>query len=638
MIKKFTSFFLILIMILTSTVTVYAYEPEPDYYGHWAENTITEWLDKGYIKGYPDGSFKPEAFVTRAEFIKIINSLLGYNDKSEIFFTDVTKDHWYYEEIQKAYKAGILSWISTNEFLPDSYITREESVVIASEALKLAPSSSKLKFNDSSDISHWAFDSVSAAVQEGIINGYESNCFYPQHPVKRAEAVEILNRTLQKFNSSDLVITDAGTEIENRTVRNLHITKDVGEGEVTLKNVTITGKLFVEGGGENSIRIVDSSVNQLVASKANGTIRFLFEGKSNVESASIKSDVIIEQNKFKNGGLERISMYAGSSISLQADKKTRLLSNDKSVASIKSGSTIYAENPGIAVISYTTAGKKNEICEIEVKDPSKETIKILSIGNSFSQDTLFYLYEIAQSAQINIIVGNLYSSGCSLERHLNYAINNEKAYTYYKWSNEGMTALSSSTMKSVLTDEKWDYITFQQSSGNSGIYSTYQPYLNELINYVYKTASNPEVQFALNMTWSYSSRSIKEDFIHYNYNQKTMYNSIVDSYRQAVDETNIDILIPCGTAIQNARTNKYLKAIGNELTSDGYHLNAEVGRYIAGLTVFESIMKEKNIDKNLYDDVKFCPITGESTKNLIKLSKSAAINAIENPFSIQTIK
>lgn len=268
-----------------------------------------------------------------------------------------------------------------------------------------------------------------------------------------------------------------------------------------------------------------------------------------------------------------------------------------------------------------------------------ETIKILSIGNSFSQDGLYYLCEIAESAGVNVVVGNLYYSGSSFKTHDTNAKNNLKAYSYQKWTPEGMTEVKNQTMKEVIIDENWDYITFQQSSEDSGLYSTYQPYLNNLINYVKATATNPNIKFAFNMTWAYASDSGNNGFANYNYNQFNMYRSITESYKSAIEETEIDIIIPCGTAIQNSRTNKYLNAVGDQLTSDGYHLDKGMGRYIAGLTIFETlIVRDKKVDVDIYEDITFIPNLINSTEELAYLAKKAVIEATKTPYIISKVK
>ncbi len=450
--------------------------------------------------------------------------------------------------------------------------------------------------------------------------------------------IETFAKVLANSRLTDLTINKSGTVIENRTVRDLHITKEVGNGNVTLKNVKVLGELLVEGGGKNSIIIEDSSVNQLTANKKSSNVRILLEGNTNVDSTSVKSDAVLEQGQLTGKGFEKIKLDVGTSVVLKGDKKLKFTSDNNKVVEIDSNGIVTAKKWGTSVISAVVNGKKTQICEITVEDPSLKTIRILCIGNSFSQDMVYYLYDIAKSAGINIVIGNLYSSGCSLERHSTYALNNEKAYLYYKWTSSDMTTEDGYTVSEAVLDENWDYITFQQSSEYSGIYSTYQPYLNNLIAYVKGIALNPDVKLALNMTWAYSYKNTSDSFMRYSRDQKIMYENIVSAYKQASYDTGIDMLIPCGTSIQNARTNKSLKALGNELTSDGYHLDTGMGRYIAGLTLFETIINEENIDRDLYEDVKFIPNIKNCTEDLINLAKKAVKNAVAEPFTITSEK
>lgn len=141
------------------------------------------------------------------------------------------------------------------------------------------------------------------------------------------------------------------------------------------------------------------------------------------------------------------------------------------------------------------------------------------------------------------------------------------------------------------------------------------------------------------MTWAYAADSRNNGFAHYNYNQFNMYRSITESYEQALHETEIDIIIPCGTAIQNSRTNEQLSTIGDQLTSDGYHLEKGMGRYIAGLTFFEAlIIKDKSLDMDIYEDTTFIPSTKNSTEDLAYLAKKAVSEAIKESYITTNIK
>jgi chitinase len=169
-----------------------------DYVGHWAEAVIQKWLDMEYITGYPDGTFRPEEFITRAEFVKIVNNTFGFKETAEITFTDVKEEKWYYEEIQKAYKEGDIVGVSETEFAPEDYITREQAAIIMTRLLELEGNEKGADvFSDSNKISSWAKEYVGAAAEHNLIKGYEDNTFRPQNNIKRAEALVLLDRILK---------------------------------------------------------------------------------------------------------------------------------------------------------------------------------------------------------------------------------------------------------------------------------------------------------------------------------------------------------------------------------------------------------------------------------------------------------
>ena len=115
-----------------------------------------------------------------------------------------------------------------------------------------------------------------------------------------------------------------------------------------------------------------------------------------------------------------------------------------------------------------------------------KVVKILAIGNSFSQDAVEqYLHEIAAADGNQVIIGNMYIGGCSLKKHLNNARENKPAYKYRKIGLDGKKVeIKDYTLEQALSDEEWDYVSFQQNSGNSGIVETWMESLPELMDYV----------------------------------------------------------------------------------------------------------------------------------------------------------
>lgn len=171
-----------------------------DYQGHWAEATINKWFSEKYICGYPDGSFRPDEFMTRAEFLKIVNNVFEFSEIAEINFVDVGRDEWYYEEVKRAFKNEYILGISETMFAPNEFITREQAAIVISKILKLEGDELSADiFIDSSQISSWSKEYVGAASKKQLIRGYEDNSFKPQNNIKRAEAITILDRVLIDF-------------------------------------------------------------------------------------------------------------------------------------------------------------------------------------------------------------------------------------------------------------------------------------------------------------------------------------------------------------------------------------------------------------------------------------------------------
>lgn len=240
-----------------------------DTAGHWAEKTLDEWQDKGFIAGRGDGSFRPDGTMTRAELAKLVNRTMGFTAESEISFSDVTERDWFHAEVAKAVTAGYAQG-SGGLFRPNQPVTRAEAAAMLARAAGLAANEERADaFADAASIPAWAKGSVGAAAEAGYMTGYPNGAFGALDPITRAEAVVTLDRV--RRSAQKTVIEQAGTTLENETVAgDLVIAESVGEGNVTLKNVTVLGSVIVKGGGANSIYFDNVRVG--------GTVRLEKEG------------------------------------------------------------------------------------------------------------------------------------------------------------------------------------------------------------------------------------------------------------------------------------------------------------------------------------------------------------------------
>lgn len=259
-----------------------------------------------------------------------------------------------------------------------------------------------------------------------------------------------------------------------------------------------------------------------------------------------------------------------------------------------------------------------------------EPLRVLAIGNSFSVDAAEqYLHSVADGAGQNIVIGNLYIGGCSLDRHFDNITNDKPDYSYRKIGADGRAdTVPDCTLRQGLLDEPWDVITFQQASHFSGQYETYS-HLPELISMV-RDIVGEHPRFLWHMTWAYSTDSEHSGFKNYGTDQLQMYEAIVDVAKQIMNENKeLTGIIPCGTAIQDARTSE-IRAAGRELTRDGYHLDRRLGRYIASCTWFGVLFDDPTITTTF--------IPARVTDTEARLAREAARAAILHPFTITPLR
>ncbi|WP_342415996.1 S-layer homology domain-containing protein [Paenibacillus sp. FSL R10-2782] len=169
-----------------------------DTKGHWAEKTIDTFVKLHVIKGYNDGSFKPDGKITRAEFAVVLSSVFdikGGNNTS-VSLKDVGS-HWAKDAIKKLVEAGVISGYEDGMFKPDNTITREEMVVLLSRILNLNNVSKDTTRGNFDDVKgSYAANEIKAEAQAGIISGRADGKFDPKSSSTRAEALQIILNAL----------------------------------------------------------------------------------------------------------------------------------------------------------------------------------------------------------------------------------------------------------------------------------------------------------------------------------------------------------------------------------------------------------------------------------------------------------
>lgn len=222
-----------------------------------------------------------------------------------------------------------------------------------------------------------------------------------------------------------------------------------------------------------------------------------------------------------------------------------------------------------------------------------DVIKLLAVGNSFSQDALYYLHDIAKADNIELKAVNLYIGGCTLEHHWRNVITDSKEYLY---EINGQSTERYVSINDILKEEKWNYIITQQASHDSGVENSYFPYLSQLLDYF--KSIRPESEYLLHKTWAYEVDSNHSEFIKYHYNQQEMYEKLSKCYEMASQKTGMR-LIPSADVIQAVRKKSPFRyELGEKsLCRDGYHMNMLYGRYLLASLIYTFLFKS-DIRKN----------------------------------------
>lgn len=275
---------------------------------NWSKAAIENAVKNGLLSGY-NGKIMPKDSLTRAQMAAILNRAFGATEMASLSsYADVSTGAWYYADMAKAVQ--MKAFVGNNNKLdPKGNISRQEVFVVLARAFKLSGADASVldQFSDRESISKWAKDGAAALASAGYLSGSNGK-LNPKQNITRAEFAQIMDDMLKNY------ITKAGTYTEDMdgnvmisvadaTLRNMKITGDliigdgVGDGDVTLDHVTITGRTVIRGGGVNSIIIIgNSNLQNIVIARIDGEVRVYSENGVQIGEVIVdgNDDVIIE--------------------------------------------------------------------------------------------------------------------------------------------------------------------------------------------------------------------------------------------------------------------------------------------------------------------------------------------------------
>lgn len=309
--KKFLSILLVLLMLFSMLANVMAADiPRfSDMPENWAKTAIENAVNNGLLTGV-NGKIMPDDHLTRAQMAAILNRAFGGTEKASLeSFSDVKSSSWYYDDMAKAVSMGTFMG-SNGKLFPDNAITREEVFTALARAFRLTSTDTAAlnRFSDSASVSSWAQPSAAALVTAGYINGTNGK-LNPAANITRAEFAQIMDNMVKSYltsagtytNVSDgsVMINTPNVTLKNVTIHgDLIIGDGVGDGDVTLDSVKVSGRILVRGGGVNSIKIIGASeAGSVVVVRINGEVRVVVSDHANVQVIEIddgSDDVFVE--------------------------------------------------------------------------------------------------------------------------------------------------------------------------------------------------------------------------------------------------------------------------------------------------------------------------------------------------------
>lgn len=312
-----------------------------DINGHWAKPQIEYLTAQNIISGYPDNTFRPENPISRAEFIVMTNKAFNFTASADINYSDVKPGDWFAADIARAKAAGYIAGYEDGTMKPKKQISRQEAATIIARILSLQPANVDTTLNKLSDgkkLASWSRNSIAAMVEKDYLKGYPDNSFKPTNSIKRAEAAVLFKAVLDNEQEAfkvepkpepekaqtlfdkagtygpktgnqvineDVTIGASGVILQNMIIeKDLIIAKEVGDGNVTLNNVTVKGKTYVRGGGKDSIHINGGQYSEIIIEQtATGQVRIVAVDASGLKvtiSENAKGEEIILNGDFKS--------------------------------------------------------------------------------------------------------------------------------------------------------------------------------------------------------------------------------------------------------------------------------------------------------------------------------------------------
>ena len=345
----------------------------------WYAQAVSSAVDNGLLEGTDQGLLLPEGNLSRAEMAAMVDRAFGTYMEGDISqFTDVPESAWYHDEIAMAWHMGTYEGTGANTMSPENTITRQEVLTILSRALQLDTEKYKdtdlTRFADAVQVADWALPSVRAMVGAGYVQGRPEG-LAPTASITRAEFAQLFHNIIGTY------ITQAGTYTQDYEGSLLVRTDDVvlkdltvdgdlilgcgaADGEVTLDNVIVTGRVVVWGGGTDAVWMSNGTdVAKLVVCRVDGPVKVIFDRDSTLAVyEDIQVTITDRAEEFEE---TEVIFYDISDILEEQDKVNGAL--EDSELSISMPAHLYATVDETALVTEIVNQSQTDLYRVELR-------------------------------------------------------------------------------------------------------------------------------------------------------------------------------------------------------------------------------------------------------------------------------
>ena len=352
----------------------------------WYAEAVSAAVDNDLLRGTDKGKLNPQGNLTRAEMAAIANRAFGTYVKANITkFKDVSKNAWYYEDIQMAYWMGTYQGTGSSTMAPAKSISRQEVMTILARALQLDldryKDTSLVKFGDGDETADWALPYVKAMVGSGYVKGRNTG-LDPVDNITRAEYCQMIHNIIKEYivdggsytgdRKGNLLVRTDDVKLKDMTVDgDLILGCGIADGKITLDNVTVTGRVVVWGGGTEAVYMNNgSNMPELIVCRVDEAVKVIFD-KDSTMAAHEKIDVSITERAetFKE---TEIIFYDLSDILKEQENLNNIV--DKNNISVTVPAHLYAVLDELTVHTMFSNDSETDTYKIELRQKNREEL------------------------------------------------------------------------------------------------------------------------------------------------------------------------------------------------------------------------------------------------------------------------